>query len=93
MIFFFSCIIEKMILFGGRSAPTYHPVDKKAQNGSSRNCREEGFYVKTKVWSNVIAHKLKSNERERLGHPVVVFADVLATKKSNKCFSRRISKV
>ena len=27
--FFFSCIIEKMILFGGRSAPTYHPDELK----------------------------------------------------------------
>ena len=34
----------------------------------------------------VIAHELKNNEF--LGHPVLVFADVLVTKKSNKCFSR-----
>ena len=91
--FFFSFIIQKMILFMGFavSPPPPHIPSSWAQNGSSANCREELIYVKIKVWSKVIAHELKNNEF--LGHPVLVFADVLVTKKSNKCFSRWISKV
>ena len=80
------------IVYGGRSAtPNTRIPTSWAQNGSSGNCREERLYVKIKVWSKVIAHELKNNEL--LGHPVFVFADVLVTKKSNKCFSRWISKV
>ena len=58
--------------------PTYHPVELKMDHPGI-NCREERLYLKIKVWSKVIAHELKNNEL--LGHPVLVFANVLVSKK------------